>query len=235
MNKLTTFINGIIEYGNAEFIEATDKENVVLSTSIYFDAQGNLYVFGLEKTFDRPYFVNGKVNLEADLVAVNPIDPVYKSYDEIFARVAKSNIDSIASVIWTNDAEQNEISDTEKKIIFNMAELLLGISNHDIIRAVCTSLDYLGRIMVESVLDSQNLELTKNKNIESVASSEEAFLNRINTILELSKKLQDRNLSRDEYCEVYPEWNRLYEDRKFNKCPLQPESKENKGNLLTLN
>lgn len=235
MKKLTTFINGIIEYGNAEFIEATEKENVVLSTSIYFDAQGNLYVFGLEKTYDKPYFVNGKVNLEADLVSVNPIDPVYESYDEIFARVAKSNVDSIASVIWTNDDEQNEIPDKEKKIIFNMAELLLGISNHDIIRTVSTSLDYLGKIMVESVLDSTNLELTKSKNIESVASSEEAFLDRFNTILELSKKLQDDNLSKDEYYKVYPEWNRLYEDRIFNKCPLQPESKENKGNLLTIN
>lgn len=235
MKKLTTFINGIIEYGNAEFTEATDKENVVLSTSIYFDVQGNLHVFGLEKKYDKPYFVDGKVNLEADLVSVNPIDPVYKSYDEIFARVAKSNVDSIDSVIWTNDAEQTIIPDTEKKIILNMAELLLGISNHDIIRTVCTSLDYLGRIMVESVLDSQNLGLTKNKSIESAASSEDAFLDRINTILELSQKLQDNNLSRDEYYEVYPEWNRLYEDRSFNKCPLQPESKENKSNLLTIN
>lgn len=235
MNKLTTFINGIIENGNAEFIEETDNENVVLCTTIYLDTRGNPYFFGSKRTFDQPYFIDGKVNLAADQVLIDVIDPVYSSYEELFGRVAKSNIDSTASTIWSNDQEWFEITNDEREKILDIAELLLGISNHDIIRAVCTSLDYLGKIMVESAHDSQNLELTKNKNIESVASSEEAFLNRINTILELSKKLQDRNLSRDEYSEVYPEWNRLYEDRKFNRCPLQPESKENKGNLLTLN
>lgn len=235
MNKLTTFINGIIENGNAEFIEETDNENVVLCTTIYLDTRGNPYFFGSKRTFDQPYFIDGKVNLAADQVLIDVIDPVYSSYEELFGRVAKSNIDSTASAIWSNDQEWFEITNDEREKILDISELLLGISNHNIIRAVCTSLDYLGKIMVESVLDSQNLELTKNKDIESVDSSEEAFLNRINTILELSKKLQNRNLSRDEYSEVYPEWNRLYEDRKFNKCSLQPESKENKGNLLTLN
>ncbi len=243
MKKLTSFIKGIIENGNATLIESTSEPNVYNVTVYQYNKFGYLIRSFSQNKYDREYIIDGKINPLAQLRCIKKLEKPKDLYGSLICKLIKDDLSSDKSIVLTSSESKCGaiVHSSEINFIFNLSEHILGISNHKIACAVSTSLDYLENYLLEQL--SENIKIDSvgkednrvedQKDIATIDEAEKALIERIDYISSIATKLRDQDLSREEYYEIYPEWIRLYDDRSFNKCIPNQQDKENRLNLLT--
>lgn len=236
MKKLTTFINGLLENGNAQLIETTDNPNIYCETFWYYDGIGKLDSATFIEEYNQPLIINGEVNPSAKSVSVN-IDEsrTEEDFSQLLCRLVKNNLSSDKSVVLSDSrpSVKTEVVFEERQFILNIAEHILGMSNHVIVSCVSTSLNYLENYLIEEVM--KNVKISQHKDIDSIAKAEDDLMSRIEHICDLASKLKSKDLTREEYNSIYPEWIKLYEDREFHRWSSNGKSEEKQRNLLTSN
>lgn len=250
MKKLTTFINELLENGNAKLIEATDEENVYSVTICKFYKHHNSEIFGCivnstcKEKYNKPLIINGQLNPFAKKISSieeegKTNEDFEKCFGKLLCRLVKANLSPDKSIIVNEKTTAAEIktyaNHLEKKILLNLASSILGMSNHAIVCCVGTSLDYIEKYLEEEALEKFKVNSEEQIDISSIEVAEDNLMSRIEYICSLATRLKSDNLSREEYNKIYPEWIKLYEDREFNRCSSNGNAEEKKHSLQQIN